>query len=90
MLKPEAKHREAGSLGETFARIVEDQFVAMRDGDSHWFEAVLDEKSVRAVRKYGGFAEILARNVPNFEHDGNIFFAPEEGRVDGWFNQLFR
>ena len=75
-----------GSLGETFGRIVEDQFVAMRDGDAHWFEATLDEASAEAVRKYSGFADILARNVPGFEHDGGIFFAPEEGNgSDGWW-----
>ena len=79
----------AGSLGETFARIVEDQFVAMRDGDSHWFEATLDEKSAESVRKHSGFADILTRNVPGFEHEGDIFFAPNEGSQESWLSSLF-
>ena len=48
-------------LGETFTRIVIDQFTALRNGDRFWYERTLDHKLVHEL-KHTRLSDIIRRN----------------------------
>ena len=52
-----------GVVGETFAELLADQFVRLRDGDRFWFEAVASAPSVAAALALGAPDELRSRSI---------------------------
>jgi hypothetical protein len=52
-----------GIVGETFAELLADQFVRLRDGDRFWFEAVASAPSVAAALVLGAPDELRSRSI---------------------------
>lgn len=57
----EDKYRDA-LVGETFHRILKDQFQRLRDGDRFWYENVFTGEELRALKKTT-LAQIIRRNT---------------------------
>lgn len=55
------KHLPGSSLGQTFTRILVDQFSRLRDGDRYWYQGSLPADSLRIVRDTT-LAELIRRN----------------------------
>ena len=84
------KHLPGSSLGETFTRILVDQFSRLRDGDRYWYQNALPPNAVRDVQNTS-LVDIIRRNtqVTNLQPDvfffrtsigGNVF---ADGNRDG-------
>ena len=67
------KHLPGSSLGETFTRIVVDQFRRLRDGDRYWYQNVLPAGSVREIQQTS-LADIIRRNTSLTNLQGDVFF----------------
>jgi peroxidase len=67
------KHLPGSSLGETFTRIVVDQFSRLRDGDRFWYENSLPADAVRCVRATT-LADVVRRNTGLVNLQPNLFF----------------
>lgn len=77
------EHARGAMVGETFHRIIVDQFTRLRDGDRFWYERVLDGPMKRVLEKQT-LADIIRRNT---EIDGeisqNVFLLQAEPRRGG-------
>ena len=88
------EHVNGGELGQTFARIVGDQFTALRDGDRLWFENQLDKQTVDEIKKTT-LADVILRNTDTTHLQEDVFISadangaepPKEPHVTGHFNQ---
>ncbi len=67
------KHLPRSSLGETFTRIVVDQFSRLRDGDRYWYQNVLPADAVREIQKTS-LADIIRRNTQLTNMQSNVFY----------------
>lgn len=83
-------HLPGSSLGETFTRILVDQFSRLRDGDRYWYQNALPANTVRDIQATS-LVDIIRRNtqVTNLQPDvfffrtaigGNVF---ADGNRDG-------
>jgi peroxidase len=67
------KHLPGSSLGETFTRILVDQFSRLRDGDRYWYQNSLPADAVREIQKTT-LADIVRRNTQLTNLQGDVFF----------------
>jgi len=67
------KHLSGSSLGETFTRILVDQFSRLRDGDRYWYQNVLPAGTVAEVQRTS-LADIIKRNTGVTNLQGDVFF----------------
>jgi hypothetical protein len=67
------RHLPGSSLGETFTRILFDQFTRLRDGDRYWYQHSLPANLVREVRGTS-LAEVVRRNTRLTNLQPDIFF----------------
>ena len=67
------RHLPGSSLGETFTRILVDQFTRLRDGDRYWFQNVLPATVAREVRATS-LADIVRRNTGLTNLQADVFF----------------
>lgn len=67
-------HVDGGSLGETFQRIIVQQFEQLRSADRFWYENRLAESEVEWVNG-NSLADIIERNTTADNLQGNVFFA---------------
>lgn len=76
------KHLPGSSLGETFTRIVVDQFSRLRDGDRYWYQNALPASAVREIQKTT-LSDIVRRNtlLTNLQSDVFSFHASVGGNV---------
>ncbi len=74
---------DGGLVGETFARIITDQFLRIRDGDPQWSEAVL-APAERADLWGTTLAEVIERNTTIDSIQDQVFLAyTRTGGTDG-------
>ncbi|MCA9118542.1 MAG: carboxypeptidase regulatory-like domain-containing protein [Planctomycetaceae bacterium] len=75
-------HAPGSSLGETFQRIVADQFERLRDGDRLWYENVFSGRELRMIDQTR-LSDILQRNTTITNLQDNVFFfrAEVQGQV---------
>lgn len=72
--------RPGSMVGETFHRILVDQFTRLRDGDRFWYEKVLPSAMVRMIQQQT-LSIILHRNTKiGAEVGRNVFMAPPPRR----------
>ncbi|MEI6239390.1 MAG: peroxidase family protein [Planctomycetia bacterium] len=67
------RHLPGSSLGETFTRILVDQFTRLRDGDRYWFQNVLPATVAREVQGTS-LADIVRRNTGLTNLQADVFF----------------
>ena len=67
------KHLPGSSLGETFTRIIVDQFSRLRDGDRYWYQNSLPADAVREIQNTS-LADIVRRNTQVKNLQGDVFF----------------
>jgi hypothetical protein len=67
------KHLPGSSLGETFTRIIVDQFSRLRDGDRFWYQNALPAHAIREIQKTT-LADIVRRNTQVTSLQGDVFF----------------
>ena len=67
------KHLPGSSLGETFTRIIVDQFARLRDGDRYWYQNSLPADLVREI-KSTSLADIVRRNTTLTNLQPDVFF----------------
>jgi hypothetical protein len=67
------KHLPGSSLGETFTRIIVDQFSRLRDGDRYWYQNALPANAVRAVQN-NSLVDVIRRNTQLTNLQPNVFF----------------
>jgi len=67
------KHLPGSSLGETFTRILVDQFSRLRDGDRFWYQNALPAKAVQDVQRTS-LADIVRRNTQLTNLQPDVFF----------------
>ena len=67
------KHLPGSSLGETFTRILVDQFSRLRDGDRYWYQNALPANAVRDVQK-NSLADVIRRNTQLTNLQPDVFF----------------
>jgi hypothetical protein len=82
------KHLPGSSLGETFTRILVEQFSRLRDGDRYWYQNVLPAGVAREVQNTS-LADIIRRNTQLTNLQGDVFFfrATIGGNVFADFNR---
>lgn len=67
------RHLPGSSLGQTFTRIIVEQFTRLRDGDSYWYQRTLPQSLVRHVERTS-LADIIRRNTGLSNLQGDVFF----------------
>ena len=67
------KHLPGSSLGETFTRILVDQFSRLRDGDRYWYQNALPAKAVSDVQ-HTSLVDIIRRNTQLTNLQPDVFF----------------
>jgi peroxidase len=70
-------------LGETFGKIVADQFQDLRDGDRLWFENQLDKATVKEIQ-HTTLADIILRDTdttPAFGLQKDVFVSFDAGKA---------
>lgn len=69
------KHLPGSSLGETFTRILVDQFMRLRDGDRYWYQntGVLPADAAQLVQT-SSLADIVRRNTGITSLQPDVFF----------------
>jgi len=69
--------RPGSTIGETFHRILADQFLRLRDGDRFWYEKTLSKEMVRMINAQT-LGVIIRRNtgILGTEIPNNAFLAP--------------
>ena len=74
------KHVDGGNLGETFTKIIADQFERLREGDRYWYETSLSEEDLVYV-KSRTLSKVIADNSGAKLQD-NVFFTRSQ---DGYY-----
>jgi len=67
------KHLPGSSLGETFTRIIVEQFSRLRDGDRYWYQNALPADTVREIQKTT-LADVVRRNTQLTNLQADVFF----------------
>jgi hypothetical protein len=67
------KHLPGSSLGETFTRIMVDQFSRLRDGDRYWYQNALPANAVRDVQN-NSLVDVIRRNTQLTNLQPDVFF----------------
>jgi hypothetical protein len=67
------KHLPGSSLGETFTKILVDQFSRLRDGDRYWYQNALPAKTVRDVQN-NSLVDVIRRNTQLTNLQPDVFF----------------
>ena len=67
------KHLPGSSLGETFTRILVDQFSRLRDGDRYWYQNALPPNALRDVQ-HTSLVDIIRRNTQVTNLQPVVFF----------------
>ena len=67
------KHLPGSSLGETFTKILVDQFSRLRDGDRYWYQNALPAKAVRDVQN-NSLVDVIRRNTQLTNLQPDVFF----------------
>ena len=67
------KHLPGSSLGETFTKILVDQFSRLRDGDRYWYQNALPANAVRDVQN-NSLADVIRRNTQLTNLQPDVFF----------------
>jgi len=67
------RHLPGSSLGETFTRILVDQFTRLRDGDRYWYQNALPADMVRKVQQTS-LVDIVRRNTGLTNLQPDVFF----------------
>jgi peroxidase len=67
------KHLPGSSLGETFTRILVDQFSRLRDGDRFWYQNALPADAARVVQATT-LADVIRRNSRLTNLQPDVFF----------------
>lgn len=77
-------HVKGGNVGETFARIIADQFTRLRDGDRFYYQNAFKGAELREIQNTK-LSDILKRNTDLENLQDNVFFFQTsiEGRVFG-------
>lgn len=77
-------HVKGGNVGETFARIIADQFMRLRDGDRFYYQNAFKGAELREIQNTK-LSDILKRNTDLENLQDNVFFFQTsiEGRVFG-------
>lgn len=65
-------HVEGGSLGETFASIIANQFTRLRDADRFWYEAILEGDELAEVQA-ATLSDVIARNTSLNQLSADVF-----------------
>jgi len=75
-------HIQSGNMGETFTRIIADQFTRLRDGDRFWYQNVFQGKDLEDI-SHTKLSDVLKRNtgLKNLQDNVFIFRTAIEGRV---------
>lgn len=68
-------HPSDGVLGETMKAVIMDQFVRIRDGDSHWWEADPELESIRDDLRDTTLSDVILRNTDIRDLQCDVFFA---------------
>jgi peroxidase len=68
-------HPAGSSVGETFTRIMVDQFDRLRSGDRFWYENEFQGAQLDALRNTT-LADVLERNTTLTDLQSNVFFDP--------------
>lgn len=66
-------HLPGSSVGETFSRILTDQFSRIRDGDRFWYEAVFQGAALNDLWNTT-LADVIERNTTLSQLQANVFF----------------
>jgi Ca2+-binding RTX toxin-like protein len=69
------------SVGETFTRILVDQFERLRAGDRFWYQRTLTGEDLGRVERTS-FSDIIERNTGITGLQENVFFSPQVFHVD--------
>jgi len=82
------RHLPGSSLGETFTRIIVDQFTRLKSGDRYWYQNVLPRHLAREVGRTT-LADVIRRNtgLRNLQADMFVFDARIGGTVFGDTNR---
>lgn len=77
-------HVKGGNVGETFARIIADQFTRLRDGDRFYYQNAFKGAELREIQNTK-LSDILKNNTDLKNLQENVFFFQTsiEGRVFG-------
>jgi len=67
------KHLPGSSLGETFTRIMVDQFSRLRDGDRYWYQNALPAKAISDVQN-NSLVDVIRRNTQLTNLQPDVFF----------------
>jgi peroxidase len=67
------KHVNGGSMGQTFTRIIADQFQRLRDGDRFFYLNQFRGAQLAAIQNTS-LADIIARNTTTTNLQDNVFF----------------
>ena len=67
------RHLHGSSLGETFTRILVDQFARLRDGDRFWYQNSLPADALRDVQGTS-LVDVIRRNTGLANLQPNVFF----------------
>jgi hypothetical protein len=66
-------HLPGSSVGQTFQKIMADQFQRLRDGDSNWYERAFSGKQLEAISATR-LSDIIRRNTTITKIQDNVFF----------------
>lgn len=66
-------HVAGSSVGPTFFRILRDQFLRLRDGDSNWYERTFFGSQLQALRN-NHLSDVIRRNTTITKIQDNVFF----------------
>jgi len=66
------KHLPGSSVGPTFQRIVVDQLTRLRDGDSHWYQAIFRGQQLRELEETH-LSDVIRRNTALTNVQPNVF-----------------
>jgi hypothetical protein len=66
------KHVPGSSVGPLFQRIIVDQFTRLRDGDSHWYQAVLNGRELGEIEGTH-LSDVIRRNTSLTNVQSNAF-----------------
>ena len=74
-------HVAGGSLGETGAAVLVDQFTRLRDGDRLWYENTFSGEQLRRIDNTT-LADVIERNTDVEGLQQNVFFAADAQPID--------
>lgn len=75
-------HQPGSSVGETFQRIIANQFERSRDGDRFWYERVFSGRQLEVIHGTR-LSDLIRRNTGITKLQDNVFFFDEENTLAG-------